>query len=142
MFGSHQEKSISFKSAGMIPVIPGQFSRYWPLKRLLSTRRSLKWRPIPWKEFAPSKIIFSMNLCQSVKILFSRLRSCFNIFVEFISVRFSKFFLSLADATGLCTYSHTSRSPYFVASRAVESSAWTTQCYNSPFQTSRDLHLF
>ena len=63
IFGSHQDKSINFKSAGMIRVIPRKFSRYWPLKWLLSTRRSLKWRLIPWKENAPSKMIFSMNFC-------------------------------------------------------------------------------
>ena len=28
IFGSRQDKSIIFKSAGMIPVIPWQFSRY------------------------------------------------------------------------------------------------------------------
>ena len=31
-FGSRQDKNIGFKPAGMIPVIPLQFWRYWPLK--------------------------------------------------------------------------------------------------------------
>jgi hypothetical protein len=40
------------------------------------------------------------------KILFRRLRSCFNIFVEFIYVRFSKFFVFGRRDWIVYTFSH------------------------------------
>jgi hypothetical protein len=123
-FGSRQDKNVSFRSAGMISiqVIPRQFSWYWSLKSLLSTRRSLKWRLILWKEILRhQRWYFQWIFVKMLKYYLEDFGVVLMFFRIYICAIFT-FLLSLADATGRVriSYFQTSWSPCFcVANRAA-----------------------
>jgi hypothetical protein len=61
-----QNKCLNFKSAGELPGIPRQFSRYLASKRPYSCQRLPKWHLISGEDIAPPKLVFRMNFESSL----------------------------------------------------------------------------